>query len=124
MAFVVLSWAETERPIITAAAPPTALRIKKLRRSTPGGPSRESNRLVSANGSSLTTSPSFSVELSLSSNFSFSLFGMVHLLTFIKIRSTTNRRRGHYSDLICPLPTQSGRDPLLPDAVLRLAVLR
>ena len=51
-AFALLSSAETERPIITAAAPPTALRIKKLRRSTPGGISFEINPLVSASGSS------------------------------------------------------------------------
>src|SRR5688500_12082695 len=73
-----------------AAAPPTAQRIKKLRRSTPGGIGFEINRLVSASGSSRTTSPGFSVEPSLSSNFSFPLFDMVHLLTF-QIESAANR---------------------------------
>src|SRR5947207_15402491 len=48
----VLSAAERVLPVITAAAPTTALLIKKLRRSTPGGTSSEINAVVSASGSS------------------------------------------------------------------------
>ena len=45
--------------VMTAAAPPTALRIRKLRRSTPGGISCAINRLVSASGSSVCLSSGF-----------------------------------------------------------------
>src|SRR4051794_9386673 len=50
-ALAVLSAGETEQPVITAAAPPTALRIRKLRRSTPWGTSCAIKGRVSANGS-------------------------------------------------------------------------
>ena len=63
MAIAVRSSAEIMRPVITAAAPPTALRIKKLRRSTPGGISCEVNPLVSASGSSGEASRGFSFSL-------------------------------------------------------------
>ena len=48
----VLSAAVMVLPVIRAAAPTTALLIKKLRRSTPGGTSVEVNAVVSASGSS------------------------------------------------------------------------
>ena len=90
MAIAVLSSAETERPVITAAAPPTALRIRKLRRSTPGGTSCEINRLVSASGSSRKASRGFFVELSCR-QISHSLFDMVLLLPFIQIQLAATR---------------------------------
>ena len=39
------SSAESTRPVITAAEPMTALRIMKVRRSTPGGACRRDERL-------------------------------------------------------------------------------
>src|SRR5687767_9352103 len=64
-------------PVITAAAPPTALRIKKLRRSTPGGTSRESNSTVSSSGSVTLDLCDRPVGLTVSSNVSFSFSDMV-----------------------------------------------
>src|SRR6185369_16645976 len=61
----VLLRAETTLPVITAAAPTTALRIRKERRSTPGGTSSETASRVSKSASS--------------GDFSFSLLDMAHL---------------------------------------------
>src|SRR6185436_17143419 len=47
-----LSCADTTRPVITAVAPTTALRIRNVRRSTPAGISCERRLLVSFSKSS------------------------------------------------------------------------
>jgi hypothetical protein len=50
VAALVCSSAETTRPEITAADPTTALRIRKVRRSTPAGTSRASNSAPGSKG--------------------------------------------------------------------------
>src|SRR5258705_4023182 len=69
-------------PVITAAAPPTALRIKKLRRSTPGGTAFEINSIVLPSGSSTLVLSDGSFELTVSSTVLFSFSDMVQSPNF------------------------------------------
>src|SRR6266536_1628403 len=64
-------------PVITAAAPPTALRIKKLRRSTPGGTAFEINSIVLPSGSLTLVLSDGPFELTVSSTVLFSFSDMV-----------------------------------------------
>jgi hypothetical protein len=70
----VRSAAERFLPVIIAAAPTTALRIRKLRRSTPGGGSCEVTSFVLPSGSLRSVS---SVGLGTVLSKLFSLFDMV-----------------------------------------------
>src|SRR5215217_7396178 len=76
-ASVVLSAAKRPLPVIIAAAPTTALLIKNLRRSTPGGTGREINSTAPSNGSLSLDSCDRLVELTVSSSDSFSFSDMV-----------------------------------------------
>src|SRR5678815_1915000 len=69
-------------PVITAAAPPTALRIRKLRRSTPGGTAFEINAIVPPSGSVTLVLFDGSFELTVSSIALFFFLDMIPLLTF------------------------------------------
>src|SRR5262249_19102689 len=81
-ALAVFSSGEGEQPVITAAALPTAVRIKKPRRSTPCGISCAINRRVSANGSSRKASRDVAVERGVSADSSASLFDIDQPLPF------------------------------------------
>src|SRR6266436_2944962 len=83
VALAVLSWQDICAPVITTVAPTTALRIRKVRRSTPGGIAAESNWSGGPSGSSRSGSHGCSIERSLSSDISFSFLNIMDLLTFI-----------------------------------------
>src|SRR5215211_6687496 len=81
-ASVVLSAAKRLLPVIIAAAPTTALLIKKFRRSTPGGTAGEANSTAPSNGSFILDSCDRLVELAVSSSISFSFSDILNLLNF------------------------------------------
>src|SRR5215213_4973300 len=81
-ASVVLSAAKRLLPVIIAAAPTTALLIKKFRRSTPGGTAGEANSTAPSNGSFTLDSCDRLVELAVSSSVSFSFSDILNLLNF------------------------------------------
>src|SRR3954454_7527149 len=78
----VLSAAKRLLPVIIAAAPTTALRIMKLRRSTPGGTAGEANSTAPTKGSGTVDSGDGLVEPAVLSSVSFSFSDMVNLLNF------------------------------------------
>src|SRR5215213_830742 len=101
----VLVEAKRVLPVIIAAAPTTALRIRKLRRSTPVGTSRETSWWVSASGSSRTALGGSSVELNSPSNFSSSLSDMVYLNLSIRINQPRTASTAHLGPICLYLQT-------------------
>src|SRR5688500_1538967 len=82
VALCVCSWAGIARPVIMTVAPTTALLIRKVRRSTPGGTACEINSTGLSSGSLMLDSRDRPVELTVSSNVSLSFSDMMRLLNF------------------------------------------
>src|SRR5215217_1422589 len=81
-ASVVLSAAKRLLPVIIAAAPTTALLIKKFRRSTPSGTALETSSTAPSNGCFTLDLCDRLVELAVSSSISFSFSDILNLLNF------------------------------------------
>src|ERR1044072_1511728 len=108
----VLSCAERERPSMTVVAPTTALLIRKVRRSTPGGISCEMNGSVTSSGfaeSGCSRRPAVSVGLLCCLDIS-SLLNSDVLTLRTRDDETLGRAQefGNCQNLQCPYPRCCG----------------